>query len=315
MLSARNWKGSELADGPAAILIAGPTASGKSAAAVELARRLGGAVVNADSMQVYSVLRVLTARPDEHDLAAAEHLLFGHAPPSATYSVAAWLRDVGPVLASLREQGRPAIVTGGTGLYFMALEQGLSQMPAPDPAVRARWREFAAASPERLHAELALRDPQGAARLAASDTQRLVRALEMFDTTGEPLASHQATGERRGLLQGYRVFRFVLEPARAVLHERINARFDAMMASGAIAEVEALLSLGLDPSMPAMKAIGVPQIAAFLDGSLTREEASERSKAASRQYAKRQSTWFRGQFGPEWRRIEKSADLSDFRMR
>ena len=269
-------------------------------------------MVNADSMQVYSVLRVLTARPGDGDLAAAEHLLFGHVPPSQAYSVAAWLRDVEPVLASLRERGRPAIVTGGTGLYFMALEQGLSQMPAPDPEVRRRWREFAASSPERLHDELARRDPEGARRLAASDTQRLVRALEMFDTTGEPLASHQAAGERCGLLQGYSVSRFVLEPPRAVLHERINARFDAMVASGAIEEVEALLALGLDPAMPAMKAIGVPQIAALLSGSLTREEAIERSKAASRQYAKRQSTWFRGQFGPEWSRIESPAEMADF---
>lgn len=301
-----------MAHRPLAILIAGPTASGKSAAAVALARRTGGVVVNADSMQVYSVLRVLTARPDEADLTAAGHRLFGHVHPAIPYSTAQWLADVVAVLEQLAAAGRPAIVVGGTGLYFKALEEGLSPMPAPDPAVRRKWRQAAAQAPHTLHGELARRDPQGAAKLAPGDTQRLVRALEMVESTGMPLHLHQARRPDRGALEGRRVVRFVIEPPRATLHRRIESRLEAMVARGALDEVAELLALGLDPAMPAMKAIGVRQFGEHLRGALSLDEAVARTLAATRQYAKRQSTWFRGQFSDEWLRADEEAILARF---
>jgi tRNA dimethylallyltransferase len=260
-------------------------------------------------MQVYSVLRLLTARPGDDELAGADHRLFGHVHPARPWSVADWLADVGVVLADLAAAGRPAIVTGGTGLYFSALEAGLSQMPAPDPEIREKWRAVAARSPQTLHGELASRDPQGASALRPGDTQRLVRALEIFDSTGLPLWRHQAEGRREGLLRGYEVERFVLDPPRSVLHERIDRRFEAMVEAGAVAEVEALLALELDSAMPAMKAIGVPQISAYLRGQTTLAEAIDRAQAATRQYAKRQSTWFRGQFPAEWLRVVEKRQI------
>jgi len=298
-----------MADRPLAILIAGPTASGKSAAALELARLTGGAIVNADSMQVYSVLQVLTARPGPADLEAAEHRLFGHVHPLRPWSVAQWLEEATATLAELREQGRTAIFAGGTGLYFTALESGLSEIPAPDPAIREKWRRVAAQSPEDLHPALAALDPHGAGLLRPGDAQRLARALEVIESTGVPIWRHQAEGKRPGPLSGWRVERFVLEPSRAVLHDRINARFEAMMDGGATEEVRELLELDPDPALPVMKAIGVPQIAGYLSGAQTRSRAIELSQAATRQYAKRQSTWFRGQFPPIWRRMSGQCQI------
>lgn len=289
-----------MADRPDAILIAGPTASGKSALALEMAQRTGGVIVNADSMQVYSALRVLTARPGAEELALAEHRLYGHVAADAQWSVASWLEDARAVFEELREQGRTAIFTGGTGLYFKALTEGISSMPQPDPAVRAHWRAVALDAPERLHGELAARDPAGAASLRPTDRQRLVRALEIFDTTGRPIAYFQATGQRLPVLSGARVERFLVEPQRAELHKRIDRRFEAMMEAGAAQEVSALLKLQLDAEMPVMKAIGVPQLSAWLRGELALEEAVAAAQAATRQYAKRQSTWFRHQLGEGW---------------
>lgn len=301
-----------MADRPLAILIAGPTASGKSATAIELAQRMGGTVVNADSMQVYSGLRGLTARPGPADLEAADHRLFGHVHPSRAWSVAQWLDEISATLADLAQTGRAAIVTGGTGLYFAALEDGLSPIPAPDPAIREKWRLAAAHSPQDLHPALAALDPHGASLLQPADTQRLARALEVVESTGVPLWRHQAEGRRKGPLSGWRVERFVLEPPRAVLHDRINARFEAMMEAGAVEEVRELLALELDPALPAMKAIGVPQIAGYLAGTFTRQQAIKLSQAATRQYAKRQSTWFRGQFSPDWQRYSEQSAISKF---
>jgi tRNA dimethylallyltransferase len=289
-----------MADRPEAILIAGPTASGKSALALELARKTGGVIINADSMQVYSALRVLTARPGAEEMAQAGHRLYGHVAPDAPWSVALWLDDARREFGELREQGRTAIFAGGTGLYFKALEEGISAMPEPDPAARAHWRSVARDAPQSLHAELARRDPEGAGRLKPSDRQRLVRALEIVDTTGLPIRHFQESSERMQVLSGARVERYVVEPGRAELHARIDRRFDAMIASGAIEEVRELLQLGLDPAMPVMKAIGVPQLGAFIRGETPLEEAVAAAKAATRQYAKRQSTWFRHQIGRDW---------------
>jgi tRNA dimethylallyltransferase len=289
-----------VADRPEAILIAGPTASGKSALALEMARRTGGVIVNADSMQVYDALPVLTARPGPDELAQAEHRLYGHVPADAPWSVALWLADARAQFEELRAQRRTAIFTGGTGLYFKALTEGISVMPQPDPQIRAHWRAVAASEPQRLHGELARRDEKGAALLEPADRQRLVRALEVFDSTGVPISHFQAQGAREPVLEGMRVEKYLVELERAELHARIARRFDTMLAAGALDEVRALLALDLPPSTPVMKAIGVPQLAAFIKGETSREEAVEAAKAATRQYAKRQSTWFRHQLGGDW---------------
>jgi tRNA dimethylallyltransferase len=291
-----------MADRPDAILIAGPTAGGKSALALRLAAKHGGIVVNADSMQVYRELSVLTARPQADDLAAAEHALYGHVAAAADWSVALWLADAARILDAARRQGTVAIFAGGTGLYFKALVEGLSEIPEPDPQVRAQWRQFALESPGQLHGELLRRDPAGAARLRPGDRQRLVRALEVFDTTGRSIADFQGEGGKRGLLAGLTVDKILVDPGREELHRRIATRVARMLEEGAVEEVRALLALGLPAEAPAMKAIGVREIAGFLAGRASAGDAAERMKAATRQYAKRQSTWFRHQTGAGWKR-------------
>lgn len=291
-----------MADRPGAILIAGPTASGKSALALEKAAKTDSIIVNADSMQVYQQLSVLTARPREGDLAVAEHALYGHVDASAEWSVALWLADAGKALAEARRQGRTAIFVGGTGLYFKALVEGISEIPQPDPAVRAHWRRVALDGPEALHVELAKRDPQAAAQLGTGDRQRLVRALEVFDTTGRSMAHFRAEGARTALLSGQSVEKILVELPRDELHRRINARVDRMFDEGAVDEVRALLALGLDREVPAMKAIGVREIGELISGRASIDETKDRLKAATRQYAKRQSTWFRHQAGEGWRK-------------
>lgn len=284
-----------------AVLIAGPTASGKSALALELAERLGGTIVNADSMQVYSVLDVLTARPRGADLARAPHRLYGHVHPGTAYSTGAWLRDVGGIAVELER--RPAIFTGGTGLYFRALTEGLSEMPAVSAAIRERWRErLATEGPDALHRLLGERDPEGAASLRPTDGQRIVRALEVLEASGRSIRAWQAERGRPIIDRATARF-FVVEPDRADLVRRIEDRFDRMVEDGVLDEVRAFTALGLDPSLPATKAIGLRELGAALSGQIGLREAIDRAKAATRQYAKRQSTWFRHQLGPEWRRL------------
>jgi len=284
-----------------AILIAGPTASGKSALALELAERLGGTIVNADSMQVYAVLDVLTARPRGEDLARAPHRLYGHVDPGIAYSTGAWLRDVENIAADLT--GGPAIFTGGTGLYFRALAEGLPEMPAVPTEIRDRWRgRLAEVGPEPLHALLAQRDAETAAALKPTDGQRIVRALEVVDASGRSIRAWQAQ-KGRPLVDRATARFFVVEPDRAELVGRIEQRFDRMVEKGALDEVRAFAALGLDASLPATKAIGLRELEAALAGRIGLAEAITRAKAATRQYSKRQSTWFRNQFGPEWRRI------------
>jgi tRNA dimethylallyltransferase len=292
-------------------LIAGPTASGKSALALDLARQKDGVVVNADSMQVYDVLRVLTARPSIEDMDGMPHYLFGHVPPSTLYSTGKWLADVEALLAMPELSGRHLVFVGGTGMYFRALLGGISQMPEVSPDARQFWRAaLTLKGPEALHTELAARDPETAARLKPQDSQRIVRAIEVHESSGKPISFWQKqTGAP--LVDSASARKICLTPDRAALREKIDQRFAAMARSGAVEEVKALLALRLDPALPAMKAIGVGEIAAFLRGELSLDVAIERASAATRQYAKRQETWLRHQLGDGWERIgpPNSAEL------
>ena len=249
-----------------AILITGPTASGKSALALKLARERNGVVVNADSMQVYDTLRVLTARPSEAEMEGIPHLLYGHVPAGAAYSTGAWLRDVTELLPRLKAEGKLPVFVGGTGLYFKALTGGLSEMPGVDVAIREGWRgRLAAEGPERLHDLLAARDGAAAAQLNRQDGQRIVRALEILDATGRSITDFQ---NRTGplVIDPERAEKYVVLPERSLLHGRIGRRFEQMLDSGAVEEVQALLAQELSPLLRFMKAICLSLIVAMLSG-------------------------------------------------
>lgn len=289
-----------------AILIAGPTASGKSALAARLAEALGGVIVNADSMQVYRELRILTARPSAEEEAAQPHRLYGHVPASEAYSVARWLADVDGVLAEAAESGATPIIVGGTGLYFTALVSGLSEVPEIPEAIRSYWRARGRVDGGAvLHEALAERDPVMAERLNPTDPQRIVRALEVVEATGRSLADWQAEAAPPRL-DPARCHKLVLAPDRADLRLRIAERFAQMLRQGALEEARALDALNLDPALPAMKAIGVPPLIAHSRGLLSLEGARERAIADSARYAKRQETWFRNRFA-DWDRIDPAA--------
>ena len=286
-----------------AILIAGPTASGKSALALRMAADHDAIIVNTDSMQVYSVLRVLTARPGPDELAKAPHRLYGHVPPNEPYSTGNWVRDVEELIEAEGLRGKRVIFVGGTGLYFRALTQGLAPIPDVHEEVRTYWRSrLADEGEEALHRLLAEVDPVSASRIRPSDGQRILRALEVHETSGKPISYWQAQSSLP-LVDLPSARKIVLMPERAALAGRIERRFDQMMQSGAIEEVEELLAFDLPPSMPAMKAIGVREIATAMAGEISLEEAASRAKAATRQYAKRQMTWFRHQLGEDWERM------------
>ncbi|RVD11797.1 MAG: tRNA (adenosine(37)-N6)-dimethylallyltransferase MiaA [Mesorhizobium sp.] len=292
-----------------AILIAGPTASGKSALALDLAERRGGVIVNTDSMQGYSVLDVLTARPEAADLARAPHYLYGHVHPATAYSTGAWLRDVMKLIEDGIFSERPVIFVGGTGLYFRALAEGISEMPDIPQRVRDRWRyELKEQGAVKLHSLLLREDSAAAMMLKPTDSQRVVRALEVLDASGRSILEWQA---ERGqpLIDRESARFFVIEPDRAALVARIDKRFDRMLDKGALDEVKRLAALGLDPELPAMKAIGVRELQAAMAGEIGFPEAIERAKIATRQYSKRQTTWFRHQLGPEWLRLRPGDDL------
>ena len=282
-----------------AVLIAGPTASGKSALALELAQKAGGAVINTDSMQVYRDLRVLTARPSLAEEAAVPHRLYGCVDAAVNYSAGHYVRDAKEVLDEVRRGGGLPIFIGGTGLYFKALTRGLSAVPpVPDEVREAVRLRLDRDGVEALHAELARRDAAAAARLNVRDRTRIARALEVIEATGRPLAEWHAETTPPLLPEGsYRAL--FIAPEREALYARIDARFDAMLADGALEEVTRLAARGLDPLLPAMKAHGVPALIRHLRGEITREEAAVIGKADTRHYAKRQFTWFRHQL-PEF---------------
>jgi tRNA dimethylallyltransferase len=273
------------------ILIAGPTASGKSGLALAIAEREGGVVINADSMQVYEDLRVLTARPDAATEARAAHRLYGHVSGREAYSVARWIADVETALLDAAKAGQRTVIVGGTGLYFKALLEGLSPIPAIPADIRARWREEAGkVSAAALHEELQTYDPLMAARIEPSDRQRVTRALEVFDATGISLDTWQKT-PGRSILAGIEPIKLEMSVLRADLHTRCDARFDAMMADGALDEVAALVKMEIDPDYPVMRALGVRPLADHLAGKLSIETAVDQAKAETRQYVKRQETW------------------------
>jgi tRNA dimethylallyltransferase len=296
------------------VLIAGPTASGKSALAMALARDFGGVVVNADSMQVYRDLRVLTARPTPAEEAAVPHRLYGHVDGAVNYSAMRYASDVAALLEELRQSGQLPILVGGTGLYFKALTEGFSAMPPVPEAVRATFRERAeGVATEALHAELAARDPEMAGRLRASDRMRIMRAIEVHLATGRSLASFQ--GEREpGPLAGVETLRLFVSPEREAVRAAIDRRFEAMIAQGALDEVERLKARGLDPLLPVMRAHGVPGLIASLDGTISLEEAIRRGQADTRAYAKRQVTWFRHQMAG-WEAVAPQEALGVARAR
>ena len=280
---------------PIAILIAGPTASGKSALALALAEKIGGTIVNADSMQVYRDLRVITARPTPAEEARVPHRLYGHVDAGENYSVGRWCRDVGTVLAEIERQGRVAILVGGTGLYFKALTSGLAAVP-PIPAeirghVRARMASEGAAA---LHGELAGLDPATAQRLMVNDRSRIARALEVVLATGRSLTDWHREG-LPALVDSARAAKIFLTCERKQLVARIEARFAAMLEAGALDEVRALERRQLDPLLPAMKAHGVPWLIRHLHGEISLDEAAAGAIMDTRRYAKRQLTWFRNQ--------------------
>jgi len=278
---------------PRAILIAGPTASGKSGAALALAQRLGGTVINGDSMQVYRELNVLTARPSPADVAAAPHRLYGTVPAREAYSVGRWLTDVAAAMAQSRHDERLPIVVGGTGLYFKAALEGLSPIPDVPAETREHWRaQSETLGADGLHRELAARDPVMAARLSPTDPQRVVRALEVIEATSVSLAEWQETAGTP-ILANDAVLKLVVAPEREPLYAAIDARFDCMVEGGAIDEVAALMALNLDPALPAMRAHGVRELAAYTAGTMSLAEAATKTKTETRRYAKRQMTWAR----------------------
>jgi tRNA dimethylallyltransferase len=282
-------------------LIAGPTASGKSALALRLAQLVGGEIVNADSMQLYRDLAVLSARPSRDETLLAPHHLYGVADAADGWSVGRWLDAARQVLDDIARWRRTAIVVGGTGLYFRALTRGLADVPpAPREVTERLEREAGAAGELALRPRLARLDPEAEARIQRGDRQRLLRALAVAEHTGRPLTAWQA--DTRPTLDPGAWRAVVVEPPRAALYAACNARLEAMFEAGAIEEVAALLARGLDPALPAMKAVGVREIAELLAGRATRAEALARAQQETRRYAKRQLTWLRNQT-PDWPRI------------
>jgi len=295
-----------------AVLIAGPTASGKSALALALAEALGGTIINADAMQVYRDLRVVTARPTPEEEARAPHLLYGHVDAAENYSVGRWCVDASAALTAVEQGGRLPILAGGTGLYFKTLTRGLAAIP-PIPsqirsAVRERLKHEGIAA---LYAELSARDDASARRLMPADRARISRALEVVLATGRSITDWHAEG-MKAALDPHAAVKVFLDVDRAQLYRRIDSRFDAMLASGALDEVRALAGRQLDPALPAMKAHGVPWLIRHLNGEIDLPAAVEAAKRDTRRYSKRQATWFRHQL-PDWTWIAPETALGEIR--
>ena len=281
------------------VLIAGPTASGKSALALAVAERFGGVVINADSMQVYRDLRIITARPSEDDERRVPHALYGHIDAAVNYSTGQWLRDAAAAMDDVRRQGKLPVVIGGTGLYFTALTRGMAAVPPTPAIIREEVRgRLATGGVGALYAELLHLDPQTAYRLMPNDRSRIARALEVFKATGRSLSDWHREGLRPPV-DGAGAIKVFLKTERSALVERIEKRFGAMMNAGALEEVRALMGRKLDPLLPAMKAHGVPWLIRCLNGELSLAEAAEGGKQDTRRYTKRQFTWARHQL-PDW---------------
>lgn len=288
------------------MLIAGPTASGKSALALAIAERTGGIVLNADSMQVYGDLAILTARPTVAEMALVPHGLYGHVDADTDYSVGRWLADAKAALAAARAAGQLPVFVGGTGLYFRALTQGLAEIPAVPEAIRAGVRgEAEGLDSPTLHARLAARDPESAARLKVNDRQRVLRALEVIRATGRSLTDWQRDAQPP-VLDAARCARVVLEVDREMLRQRIDARFEAMMDAGALEEVRGLAARNLAPDRTVLKAHGAPALTRYLKGEMSLAEAIAEGQSDTRRYAKRQATFFRHQM-PDWPRATPEA--------
>jgi len=289
-----------------AVLIAGPTASGKSALALQLAQTHDAVIINADSMQVYRDLRIITARPTVEEEVRVPHRLYGQVDAAVNFSAGAWVTDAASVLAEARVQHRLPIFIGGSGLYFKALTRSLSAVPPIPPEIREGVRaRLDRDGVEALHAELARRDPLSAERLKPRDRTRIARALEVVEATGRSLTDWHREGLPPLLPQGAFSALF-LAPDRDALYARIDARFGAMLEAGALEEVSRLAARSLDPLLPAMKAHGVPALIRHLKGEITLEEAAEIGRADTRHYAKRQFTWFRHQL-PEFEWVTPEA--------
>ena len=292
-----------------AVLIAGPTASGKSDMALRIAEQRGGVIVNADSMQVYSVLNVLTARPRTEDTERVPHCLYGHVEPQKRYSTGAWLADVRQLLSRPRFTGQTIIFVGGTGLYFRALLGGLSDMPDIPERVRRRWHcRLAEEGPAKLHRVLGAADAEAATVIGPADGQRIVRALEVLEASGRSILHWRAV-RGAAVVNPRTAERLIIEPDRSRLSAAIETRLKHMFLRGAVDEVARLLALALNDDLPAMKAIGVREIRDMLAGSVSDDETRRRMGTATRRYAKRQSTWFRNQCGPEWKRIPSGHEI------
>lgn len=289
---------------PRVALIAGPTASGKSALAVRLARMANGIVINADASQVYADLHILSARPDEEEMDGVPHRLFGHIDGAEACTAARWAAEARDEIGKAHAAGRLPILVGGTGLYLRTLLDGIAPVPDIDPAIRAAVRAMPVAE---AHAALAREDPEAAARLAAADTTRVGRALEVVRSTGRPLSQWQQH-KSGGIGRDITLAPMVLLPPRDWLIDRCDLRFGQMVDHGAVGEVEALLARRLSAELPVMRAIGVPEIAAWLAGEIDRETMVERGRIATRQYAKRQYTWFSRQPPADWPSIAAIID-------
>ena len=296
---------------PKPILIAGPTASGKSALALELAERLGGTIINADSMQVYAELRILTARPTAADEARAAHALYGFVPAREAYSAGRFVKDAAAAIAGARAKGLRPIIVGGTGLYFKALTEGLSPIPDVDPAVRQHWRDEAhSKGAGELYIHLTMQDPETAGRLNPADTQRIARALEVLQSSGKPLSYWQAQ-KGTPVVDLAAAHAFALMPERGQLYLRADTRFDQMIEAGALEEADQMQRLDLDPNLPAMRALGVAPLIAHLRGESGLEEAVAIAKAETRQYIKRQMTWLK-RYMIAWETIKTKHKVINF---
>lgn len=276
-------------------LLAGPTASGKSAKALDWAEKTGGLVLNADSMQLYTDVPILTARPDAADMARAEHVLYGHLPPDALWSAGEWLRAALPILDAARDGGRPVCVTGGTGLYFNSLVHGLAEIPEIDEPIRERARSDYETMGETIFREkLKHADPRSETRILANDRQRLTRAWEVWLQTGIALSEWQDRTTPALPDTSYELE--ILTPDRDRLYARCDERLQAMLDNGALDEVRDLMERGLRPDWPIMRVLGLGEFAAHLEDRMTLDAALELARQKTRNYAKRQMTWFRNQF-------------------